>query len=110
MKQYAIHSVEYTKNGEKKIASPGSVFDVDDTTAGKLKKLGASRDLTQDEMDLESFRNGKVKKAASDEDAKTAKNDDDDKSAENDKSGKPASSEKKTGGSAKRSKPNDDDI
>lgn len=56
MKQLAIHSVEYLKDGKPTIAKPGEIFDVPEESAAALKKLGASRDLTQDELILEKYR------------------------------------------------------
>ncbi|MDQ0317719.1 hypothetical protein [Amorphus orientalis] len=64
MKQFAVHTVHYAENGIKKVAKPGSTFDIDDKTAGDLKAVGASRDLTSEEVELEEFRSSKSKPSA----------------------------------------------
>jgi hypothetical protein len=60
MKLIAIHEIEYCLNRKRHAARPGHLFEVDDETGARLKKMGAARDPDDAELALEALRAGKI--------------------------------------------------
>lgn len=60
--QYAINTVHHQRGDKHLVQTPGAVFDVDDKHVDFLKKAGASRDPTADEVALYTMANAGRKK------------------------------------------------
>jgi hypothetical protein len=62
---YALHTIHHVKGGKQAVQAPGAVFELSDKDVADMKRQGAVRDPSEQEVQLHQLATGQLVPAGS---------------------------------------------